>query len=158
MAAISPDMILPDVEARFWAKVERRGPDECWPWIGAKIPKDGRGTFYLSRRQTSAPRVAIVIAQKSSLGQKDFACHSCDNPNCVNPNHLWVGSNSANLRDASQKKRLPAQQKTHCVNGHAFAGYNLLFNKRGQRQCRTCKNAQARDYKARQALGETHDR
>jgi HNH endonuclease len=90
--------------ARFWAKVDRRGPDECWPWTASTV-EFGYGQFRLSnpRRVVRAHVVAyeIVEGDRGDL----CVCHSCDNPPCCNPGHLWLGTNRENIIDMIEKGR-----------------------------------------------------
>lgn len=96
--------------ARFESRVERRGPDECWPWHGSKASKDGRGTISINGKNMVAPRLSWALANGKMPPADMLVCHSCDNPNCVNPAHLWLGTVSDNARDASAKKRLYMQR------------------------------------------------
>ncbi len=125
-------------QERFWAKVDRRGPNECWPWLGSRIPKDGRGIFWNGERQESAPRAAFRIATGQAAPADKLVCHTCDNPPCVNPAHLWLGTARDNTLDAKAKGRLHQMTKTHCVHGHPFSGDNVYLDRMGCRQCRIC--------------------
>ena len=151
---------------RFWSKVDRRSDDECWPWLGAT---DGRyGQFWFDRRKVKANRFAIAVDKGVWLGSDQLACHHCDNPICVNPSHLFIGSMSDNIRDAVAKERIdPAvmlqrnhnSEKTHCIRGHSLSGYNLVI-KNGRRSCRECQQMHHRKYlanKARATCGDSHD-
>ncbi len=92
-------------EERFWAKVDRRGPDECWPWLGAADTNyDNRGRFWDGKRMVPAPRFALesVVGPIGAL----FALHGCDNANCVNPAHLRPGTPADNMHDASARGTL----------------------------------------------------
>jgi hypothetical protein len=90
------------MSVRFWAKVERRGFNDCWPWLGCTTAT-GYGVTSLAGRTVTAHRKAYVLAH----GATDAACicHTCDNPPCCNPAHLWAGSVLENMRDKIGKGR-----------------------------------------------------
>ena len=90
---------------RFWSKVEVRGKDECWPWKAATRRKEeGYGAFWMNGRHHPANRVAL---QLSGVNMPDgmVACHTCDNPGCCNPAHLFVGTPRENNDDKVMKGR-----------------------------------------------------
>lgn len=93
-------------EERFWAKVDRRGENECWPWVGANCGgPEKRGVIWFEGKRTKAPHVSLII---SGLVHKDdlaWALHSCDNANCVNPNHLRWGTRKENHEDKVSRGR-----------------------------------------------------
>lgn len=104
MAAIrstAPRLTQQDIE-RFWSKVDRRGPNECWPWLRSHTTK-GYGCFSLGCRLRLAHRVAFFIG--TGRWPTACVCHHCDNPPCCNPAHLFEGTHSDNNRDAARKGR-----------------------------------------------------
>lgn len=102
-------MILTEKDkARFWSKVDRKGPTECWEWTAAKH-KFGHGVFNLQGLMQKAHRISAHIAGMEIKGL--FVCHHCDNPSCVNPNHLFAGSNVDNTTDRHLKGRSAKGQR-----------------------------------------------
>ena len=89
--------------ARFWAKVRRGADGECWEWTSSGT-RDGYGKFSIAKRKMSAHRVSWIIAFGSI---EDGACvlHRCDNPSCVNPGHLFIGTKKDNVEDMRSKGR-----------------------------------------------------
>lgn len=132
------DLVDKKVVLRFWQKVERHQDDECWPWTGAKLKKDGRGRFWFGGRMRVAPAVSLLLHSVDQPNQLHFACHKCDNPKCVNPKHLWWGTVKDNAIDASKKGRLNGQSKTICKRGHPLSGDNLFYTSQGSRSCHQC--------------------
>lgn len=85
------------VAERFWAKVDRRGPDECWPWL-AYINHDGYGTFWNGKKVIGAHRESLILDGRDPGGGETR--HICNNRRCVNPKHLIPGTHFENILDS----------------------------------------------------------
>lgn len=95
-----------DLKERFWAKVKRE--DGCWEWT-AHIDDWGYGVFRVNRKLCKAHRVSWEW-ENGPIPDGSLVLHRCDNPKCVRPDHLFLGTPKDNMRDASAKGRL-IQQK-----------------------------------------------
>lgn len=102
IVAVKPLPVLSErLRARFWQKIEKAGPDDCWLWRGTLSPK-GYGIF--ARKGYRAHRISFFISTGTDpLGK--LICHRCDNPPCVNPAHLFMGTDLDNLTDMAAKGR-----------------------------------------------------
>lgn len=84
---------------RFWAKVDKRGPDECWPWLGTIIARTGYGNIWtVDRGPINAHRISYEIAY-GPVPEGLQVLHSCDNTGCVNAAHLRAGTSGENADD-----------------------------------------------------------
>jgi len=88
---------------RFWPRVFKNGADGCWLWQGYHC-RFGYGYFSIDRVPTTAHRVAYLLTY-GSFDQSLNVLHRCDNPPCVNPTHLFLGTRADNVRDMDAKGR-----------------------------------------------------
>lgn len=90
---------------RFWDKVKIGAPEECWEFQGGKVGSKGvYGGFSFQGTTIRAHRYSYMIS-KGKIPEEMLVCHTCDNPICVNPNHLWLGDHLSNNRDRHAKGR-----------------------------------------------------
>lgn len=89
---------------RFWPKVQVSGSD-CWEWRGRR-DRGGYGRFDIDRTTSIGAHRFAYMVSNGPIPEGLFVCHACDNPGCVNPAHLWVGTSGDNTRDAKVKGRL----------------------------------------------------
>lgn len=90
------------LEQRFEAKVPQRPREGCWLWEGAK--RGGYGVFWMGGGNVQATSVALLLAG-IPLMQGEWACHTCDNPSCVRPAHLFACTAPENVADMLEKGR-----------------------------------------------------
>lgn len=152
-------------EERWWAKVEKRGPDECWPWKAARY-LSGYGMFGVDDGHTMAAHRFGYIIQIGPIPEGadlDHQCHNrdltcaggptCLHRACCNPAHVEPASRWLNLsRGRTVVNRAPSI--THCPHGHEYTPANTS-RYGGKRKCRTCGNLRRKArYWAAKALNE----
>lgn len=143
-------------EERFWSKVEFIPEHPCWEWNAAKN-ETGYGKMSSGIRgegNLKAHRASWII-NRGPIPEGACVLHKCDNPGCVNPNHLFLGTKKDNSQDMIKKGRGKGHfqsgsldprsnggrwniLKTHCPQGHPYDETNTFINKRGSRNCRSC--------------------
>ena len=122
--------------SRFWSKVDRRGADECWPWLASTNREHGQ--FWLQGKHVYAHRFAYEILVGPIL-EGHVIDHLCKRKDCVNPSHLESVTRKVNtLRGTAP----PAENhvKTYCKHGHEFTEENTYWRAGVYgRECRICR-------------------
>ena len=121
---------------RFWSKVSKS--DGCWLWVAFR-DRNGYGRFGTSalNRSTLAHRTSYSLTF-GDIPEGMHVLHKCDNPPCVNPDHLFLGTDKDNAQDCKAKGRHPQLKKSHCPHGHAYDATNTYLRKGRGRFCREC--------------------
>lgn len=96
---------------RFWANIDVRGKDECWLWRGLKYPS-GYGRVRHKNKESYVHRVMYQVKSGEEIAAGMVVMHTCDNPGCVNPNHLRLGTPADNMHDRDAKGRHRAPSAT----------------------------------------------
>lgn len=124
--------IVGTVEERVWFHTDRRGPDECWEWLGHK--RDGYGRLRVGDRLVPAYRLTyeLLVGPIPEGLEPD---HLCRNTGCVNPSHLEPVPHVINVRRGRAGAHMKA--RTHCPWDHEYTPENTYVY-RGLRSCRTC--------------------
>lgn len=138
---------MQDMKQRFWQKVEKT--ETCWLWRGATF-SNGYGHFVVEKKHCLAHRIAWELAYGPIPAGLIVMHVICDTPLCVRADHLCIGTHSDNTQDMIRKGRQPIfraeanpayeKRRSHCKNGHALIGENVLVYGRVHR-CRICTKA-----------------
>lgn len=134
---------------RFFDKVcQPANKKACWFWTGAT--RGGYGWIYAVRTdgklERNAHRISWEIHNRKFFPSSLVARHSCDNPPCVNPEHITPGTGSENAMDAVSRNRWTGksgQRQTTCKRGH-LASENT-YEHGGRRWCKTCRNIRLKE-------------
>lgn len=135
----------PTLKERFWSKVSLPDPvTGCMEWQGAT--HKGYGRFW----RLEGSRRAHVVSYEMANGpvpEGMILDHLCRSPGCVRPDHLEAVTQKENTRRGNLNADKMA--RTHCPQGHPYAGKNLWLRSSGQRRCRACECERSREYQRR---------
>lgn len=125
---------------RFWKLVDKTPASGCWLWTGPKTKRGGYGESSLGQ----AHRVAFLLTV-GPIGHGLFVCHRCDTPLCVNPAHLFLGTNNDNVADMIGKGRQRSKHSDSWKNGRCQRGHDVtrpegvITQRIRGIDCRTCR-------------------
>lgn len=141
---------------RFFSYVDYS--DHCWNWTGGlNKGRKGYGIFWNGNKTEVASRWSYKFFV-GDIPSGQLICHHCDNPPCVNPFHLYAGTEQDNANDASERGHWAPQKpgyvhyrskQTHCLRGHEFTKENTGFYKSGSRRCKKCSKIHSQIFKAK---------
>ena len=132
------DRRAPPLEEAFWRHVTKG--DGCWEWDGWRSAA-GYGRLYYRGTSKAAHRLSWELANGRPIPKGSVVLHACDNPPCVRPDHLSVGSHSDNAKDAIGKGRpwSGGYRRDACRRGHPWKPETTYVTPKGWRSCRTCR-------------------
>ena len=133
------------LETRFWRHIFAPLDSECWLWT-ASVNVGGYGRL-ADKNLPAGYRLAHRFSYElhyGSIPRGMIICHRCDVPRCVNPEHLFIGTDADNMRDMIAKGRHRGASATHCKRGHEFNSENTHIARSGQRICRECTRVRRR--------------
>ncbi len=138
---------------KFWNKIKNRkfiNNEGCWLYTGDIDPVIHYGRIQIRGRRLHVHRISCAYHHKLDLSDsKQFACHKCENRRCFNPEHLYIGNNHTNQKDANK----------FCKMGHDMAIHGAWAVNIGRKYCKTChKERQRINNLIRKAAGQRTER
>lgn len=101
-----PEEERAELVKKFWSKVDKKGPNECWLWNSTvDRAKGGYGIIFWDNKRWKAHRLSWMINYNAGIPEGLFACHTCDVRLCSNPFHIFIGTVLQNNRDSMAKDR-----------------------------------------------------
>ena len=130
---------------RFFRHITKT--NNCWEYSGTS-GDNKYGRIWIRGVSIGAHRFAYALGHGIDPGEL-FVCHKCDNPKCVNPDHLFLGTALDNMQDCTRKGRMkgvhPKSRQTQCIHGHDLTGDNLKVREDGRRNCATCARIRSKN-------------
>lgn len=133
------------VDERFWDKVQQGAPDACWPWVGARTGF-GHGKLWVDGRCIGAHVISYEL-HGGRLTPGFYVCHHCDNPWCVNPRHLFIGSPRVNVVDMDRKGRRRTRVSAGEANPSAKLSADQVLSIYRRRRAGERRDDLAREYR-----------
>lgn len=122
--------------------------NSCWIWTGTRQKCGGHGAFWFRNKIWKAQRVSWVFF-RGEIPPGMMVLHKCNVSYCVNPDHLYLGTHTDNMRDIVRAGNHNMAKKTHCASGHEFTPENTVIRENGSRRCRACGRRRTRNYDQR---------
>ena len=137
---------------RLMKRVIRSRVTSCWVWPRS-LSADGYGQIRIAGGREGAHCIFWLL-HNGPIPDGMCVLHKCDVPNCVNPEHLFLGTKKDNWHDAMKKGRLPqvGKRKEACKYGHQFVEENLYIHPNGRRECKQCRARRRTEYEQRDSL------
>jgi hypothetical protein len=125
----------------------------CWNWKGSRLRgSHPYGQTFYQGKHILVHRLSAHLWLSMDLTDKRLVLHSCDNPTCFNPKHLFIGTQLENVADMLSKRGHYQSNKTHCANGHPYDLENtgIIHRRDGtaERHCRICHQAALRRWRS----------
>jgi len=140
---------------RFWSKIERLGPDDCWVWHGTNIGR-GYGTFSVYKKPYLAHRFSLIV--QTGINPPSMMClHACNNRKCCNPNHLRWGTGTDNAADRKTSPYWLAfcQSDKARANGRRLGQFGHQNGAMNGKRCRKLTAEQVGEVRKLAALGHS---
>ena len=149
------------IEFRLGRNMIQDSESDCILWSG-NADKDGYGKIYWNKRHRRTHQVVWELSREKKIPKGNIIQHECDNPSCVNPEHLKLGTWLSNMQDKVIKGRLRHQHmgKTHCKNGHKYVAgsfyvYQYKDDAGPKRVCKKCHSKKQKIYREQKNGGTT---